>query len=196
MTDDTLVLRLPFPHPAGNRKPADTPAGHFRLDPVRPARDLPLLHRWMNDPRVNAYWGLAGAPARVTAHLRDRYAAGCIPCLGLLDGRPMSYWEIYRADLDPLSAHYEARPYDMGLHLLIGSPADRGRGLGSLLLRVVTGLVLDARPHCERVVAEPDIRNAPCVGALLDAGFRHHGELTLPDKRAALMVRERGPGSR
>ncbi|MGV9572720.1 GNAT family N-acetyltransferase, partial [Streptomyces nigra] len=30
---------------------------------------------------------------------------------------PMSYWEIYRADLDPLARHYPARPHDIGVHL-------------------------------------------------------------------------------
>ena len=51
-----------------------------------------------------------------------------MPCLGVLDGTPMSYWEIYRADLDPLARHYPARPHDTGIHLLIGGVADRGRG--------------------------------------------------------------------
>jgi len=73
----------------------------------------------------------------------------------------MSYWEIYRADLDPLARHYPARPQDTGVHLLIGGVADRARGLGSTLLRAVSAMVLDNRPVCTRVVAEPDLRNTP-----------------------------------
>ncbi|MEU4948921.1 GNAT family N-acetyltransferase [Streptomyces lavendulae] len=172
---------------------AATPAGAFRLEPVRPDRDLELLTGWMNDPEVAAYWELAG-PATVTAaHLRAQLdAAGrSIPCLGLLDGTPMSYWEIYRADLDPLSHHYRARPHDTGIHLLIGDRAHRGRGLGATLLRAVAGLVFDHRPRCARVIAEPDIRNTPSVSAFLTAGFRYSAEIELPEKRAALMIRER-----
>ncbi|MEH0547366.1 GNAT family N-acetyltransferase [Streptomyces sp. B21-105] len=172
---------------------ARTHAGGFRLIPVRIERDLSLVGRWMNDPAVAAFWELAG-PERVTArHLRDQLADGgrSVPCLGVLEGRPMSYWEIYRADLDPLAGHYPARPYDTGIHLLIGGAADRGRGLGSMLLRVVADLVLAGSPACARVVAEPDLRNVASVAAFLTAGFRLFTELDLPAKRAALMVRDR-----
>ncbi|MFE7096301.1 GNAT family N-acetyltransferase [Streptomyces erythrochromogenes] len=174
-----------------------TRAGAFRLEPVRPGRDLELLTGWMNDPEVAAYWELAGPAAVTEAHLRSQLDgvgdgdSRSIPCLGLLDGTPMSYWEIYRADLDPLSHHYPARPHDTGIHLLIGDGANRGRGLGTALLRAVADLVLGNRPRCTRIVAEPDIRNTPSVSAFLSSGFRCHAEIDLPEKRAALMVRER-----
>lgn len=170
-----------------------TRAGAFRLEPVRPGRDLELLTAWMNDPDVDAYWELAGPAAVTEAHVRSQLDGDgrSIPCLGLLDGTPMSYWEIYRADLDPLSRHYPARPHDTGIHLLIGDGTNRGRGLGTALLRAVTELVLGNRTRCTRVVAEPDIRNTPSVSAFLSSGFRCHAEIDLPEKRAALMVRER-----
>ncbi|WP_406062904.1 acetyltransferase [Streptomyces sp. NBC_01077] len=173
--------------------PADTPVGTFQLVPVRLERDLPLLTRWMNDPAVAAFWELAG-PETVTAeHLRAQLEGDgrSVPCLGVLDATPMSYFEIYRADLDPLARHYPARPHDTGVHLLIGGVTDRGRGVGSTLLRAVADLVLDHRPRCTRVVAEPDIRNTPSVSAFLSGGFRYAVEVDLPDKRAALMMRDR-----
>ncbi|MET9255292.1 GNAT family N-acetyltransferase [Streptomyces sp. NPDC003717] len=172
-----------------------TPAGPFRLVPVRIHRDLPLIARWMNAPAVAAFWELAGPPAVTGDHLRAQLAGDgrSVPCLGVLAGRPMSYWEVYRADLDPLARHVPVRPHDTGLHLLIGDAADRGRGLGTALLRAVTGLVLAARPRCTRVLAEPDVRNAPSVAAFLGAGFRREGDVDLPGKRAALMVRDRLP---
>ncbi|MEV4973159.1 GNAT family N-acetyltransferase [Streptomyces scopuliridis] len=173
--------------------PAATAAGVFQLVPVRVARDLALISRWMNDPAVAAFWELAG-PDEVTAgHLRPQLEGDgrSVPCLGVLDGVPMSYWEIYRADLDPLARHYPARPHDTGIHLLVGGVANRGRGVGTTLLRAVSDLVLDHRPRCGRVIAEPDLRNTPSVAAFLSAGFRFSAEVDLPDKRAALMVRER-----
>lgn len=172
---------------------AATPAGPFRLEPLRLGRDLELLTGWMNDPEVAAYWELAGPAAVTAAHVRAQLDGNghSIPCLGLLDGTPMSYWEIYRADLDPLSRHYPARPHDTGIHLLIGDGTNRGRGLGTALLRAVADLVLDNRPRCARVIAEPDIRNTPSVSAFLNSGFRCSAEIDLPGKRAALMIRER-----
>ncbi|WP_328922546.1 GNAT family N-acetyltransferase [Streptomyces griseoaurantiacus] len=177
----------------GDWDPLLTPVGTFRLLPVRPERDTALLARWMNDPAVAAFWELDG-PEEVTGrHLRAQLEGEghSVPCLGVLDGTVMSYWELYRADLAPLARHYPARPHDTGVHLLLGAVADRGRGLGSALLRSVTDLVLDHRPACARVVAEPDLRNTASLTAFLSAGFRFSAELSLPGKRAALMIRDR-----
>nr|WP_206439706.1 GNAT family N-acetyltransferase [Streptomyces scabichelini] len=177
----------------GDWGPIATPVGVLHLVPVRIDRDLPLVSRWMNDPAVAAFWELAGPEKVAGDHLSAQLDGDgrSVPCLGVLDGTPMSYWEIYRADLDPLARHYPARLHDTGIHLLIGGVANRGRGLGSALLRAVSDLVLDRRPSCARVVAEPDLRNPPSVSAFLSAGFRFSAEVDLPGKRAALMVRDR-----
>ncbi|GAA2633203.1 GNAT family N-acetyltransferase [Streptomyces vastus] len=177
----------------GGWGPIASPVGPFHLVPVCIDRDLKLISRWMNDAAVSAFWELAGPETVTEDHLRAQLDGDgrSIPCLGVLDGTPMSYWEIYRADLDPLARHYPARLHDTGIHLLIGPVANRGRGLGSALLRAVSDLVLDRRPSCTRVVAEPDLRNTPSVSAFLSAGFRFSAEVDLPDKRAALMVRDR-----
>lgn len=174
-------------------RPVTTPAGVFQLVPARLERDLALITRWMNDPAVAAFWDLAGAESVTADHLRPQLEGDgrSVPCLGVLGGTPMSYWEIYRADLDPLARHYPARPHDTGIHLLIGGVTDRGRGVGTTLLRAVSDLVLDNLPLCARVVAEPDMRNTPSVAAFLSAGFRFSAEVELPGKRAALMIRDR-----
>jgi RimJ/RimL family protein N-acetyltransferase len=149
----------------------------------------------MNDPDVAAFWELAGPPGVTEAHLRPQIEGDgrSTPCIGLLDGRPMSYWEIYRADQDVLTPYYPARPHDTGLHLLLGRGPDRGRGIGTALLGTVTELVLAYRPRATRVLAEPDVRNVRSVAAFLRAGYRKDRELALPGKRAALMIRDRAP---
>ncbi|MEU6245270.1 GNAT family N-acetyltransferase [Streptomyces sp. NPDC047024] len=171
----------------------NTAVGRFELAPVRLDRDLALVHRWMNDPAVAAFWELAGPMSTTEGHLRAQLDGDgrSAPCLGVLNGTPVGYWEIYRADLDPLARHYPARPHDTGIHLLIGDASHRGRGLGSILLAAVADLILDRRLFCTRVVAEPDMRNTPSVTAFLSAGFRRAAEVDLPGKRAALMIRDR-----
>ncbi|MFC9329293.1 GNAT family N-acetyltransferase [Kitasatospora sp. NPDC057015] len=173
-----------------------TDAGDFRLRPVRLAADLELLAGWMNDPEVAAFWELDGPPATTEQHLRGQLEGDgrSVPCMGLLDGSPMSYWEVYRADLDPLARHYPVRPHDTGIHLLLGPSRARGRGLGTLLLTALADRILQVRPRCHRVVAEPDVRNLPSVRAFERAGFELAAELDLPTKRAALMIRQRPPG--
>ncbi|MGK5530224.1 GNAT family N-acetyltransferase [Streptomyces sp. URMC 129] len=177
----------------GDWGPVATPVGVFELVPVHLPRDLSLIATWMNDPAVDAFWRLAG-PAEATAAHIGRQLDGdgrSVPCLGVLDGLPMSYWEIYRADLDTLARYYPSRLHDTGVHVLIGSAEDRGRGLGTALLRAAADLVLRHRPRCDRVVAEPDVRNAASLAAFRAAGFRRAADADLPGKRAAIMVRDR-----
>ncbi len=146
----------------------------------------------MNDPAVAAFWELAGPDSVTADHIRPQLEGDgrSIPCLGVLDGIPMSYWEIYRADLDPLARHYPARP-TTPVSTSSWGRAEPDRGVGTTLLRAVADLVLDNLPRCGRVVAEPDLRNTPSVSAFLSAGFRFSAEVDLPDKRAALMIRDR-----
>ncbi len=177
----------------GDWGPIATAVGVFQLIPVHLARDLSLIATWMNDPEVHAFWRLAGPDEDTAAHIARQLDGDgrSRPCLGVLDGLPMSYWEIYRADLDPLARYYPSRLHDTGVHVLIGSAEDRGRGLGTALLRGVVDLVLRNRPRCARVVAEPDVRNAASLAAFRAAGFRRVTDAELPGKCAALMIRDR-----
>jgi acetyl CoA:N6-hydroxylysine acetyl transferase len=164
----------------------------FELRPVDPERDVDLVHGWMNDPAVARFWDLAAERDRIARYLCEQVgSAHSTPYIGAVAGEPMSYWELYRADLDPLAAHYPAQPHDQGVHMLLGPPGYRGRGLGAPLLRMVAAAQLAADPRATRVVAEPDVRNVASVRAFARAGFRLAGELDLPDKRAALLVLDR-----
>jgi RimJ/RimL family protein N-acetyltransferase len=167
-----------------------TAAGRFTLRPVKVDRDLPLIHRWMNDPAVARYWELDGPIERTAAHLtKQRALTHSEPYLARLAGRPIGYWELYRAAEDRLAAYYPAQPDDVGVHLLIGEPDLRGVGLGAMLLTALCDAI-QRESRC-RIVAEPDERNAASVRAFLAAGFRAAGTIQLPEKRAALVVRDR-----
>lgn len=165
-----------------------TPAGRFTLCPVKPDRDLPTIHRWMNDPLVARYWQLDGPLERTADHLAEQHAlAHTEPYLARLRGRPAGYWEIYRAADDRLAAHYPARPDDVGVRLLIGEPDLRALGLGTLMLTALCDAI-QQESYC-RVVAEPDERNVAAVRAFVGAGFMPSATIALPEKRATLVIR-------
>lgn len=177
--------------PASVESESVLPMGVFALRAVAP-NDTDLIVRWMNDPDVDKFWELAGPRERTVEHLAgQRSSVHSAAFVGVLDGVPMSYWELYWADLDPLAAHYPSRAYDGGIHLLFGPSNSRGRGLGAVLLADVAGRVLGVDPRVSRVVAEPDVRNERSVRAFERAGFRRDSEVDLPDKRAALMIKDR-----
>ena len=175
----TAVTLAPTPHA-------------FALRPLEVATDLRTVHAWMNDPEVAEFWRKALPLGGIESYLHGQLgSAHSHPCIGELDGVPMSYWELYRADLDALADHYPARPHDAGVHLLVG-PADyRGRGLAAPMLATVSSWQLAADPRADRVVAEPDIENRRSILAFERAGFCRAGDIDLPAKRAALMVRNR-----
>ncbi len=168
--------------------------GAFTLRRLDIDRDLSLLHAWMNDPQVARFWRKAWPRPQIEAYLREQdRSTHSTPYIGEIDGTPMSYWELYRADLDPLADHYPAHEHDAGLHVLLGPSRWRGRGLATTLLRTVATWQLQNDPQATRVVGEPDAGNARILHTLQQAGFRHAMDLDLPTKRAALMVFDRDP---
>jgi RimJ/RimL family protein N-acetyltransferase len=167
-------------------------SGKFSLRRLAPDRDLDLLHSWMNDPEVARFWKMPWSRDQIASYLgRQDSSTHSIPYLGELDGVPMCYWELYRADLDPLAQYYAAREHDAGLHALLGPTEYRARGLAADLLHTVTTWQLDADPHATRVVIEPDVENARAIRLAEFAGFRRTMDLQLPNKRAAFMVLDR-----
>lgn len=171
----------------------DAFSGLFTLRRLDLDRDLVLIHSWMNDPEVARFWRKPWARPRIASYLRLQHdSTHLTPYVGLLDGVPISYWELYRADLDPLAQYYDARPHDAGVHMLLGPAPCRGRRLGVDLLSTISTWQLEADSRATRVVAEPDVENVRVIRALESAGFRRIADLDLPGKRAALMVRDRG----
>ncbi len=154
--------------------------------------DLDVVHGWMQSPHVDAFWHQAWPRERwaeeITGHLSGD---AVLPVLIDLDGRPLAYVEVYRVVRDRLAEHYAHHPHDLGVHIAIGEAGRTGRGLGRSLLRALAAGLLAADPECARVVAEPDVTNAPSLRAFAAAGFRPAGEVALPDKTAALLVRPR-----
>jgi acetyl CoA:N6-hydroxylysine acetyl transferase len=163
----------------------------FSLRPLADA-DFDRLWSWMNQPHVDAFWQLAGSRQKLRHYLDQlEDAEHSEPMIGELDGRPMSYWELYWAARDPLAGYYAAHPMDRGVHLLIGAPEDTGRGLGVRCLQDVTHWLLGQHTETQRIVAEPDVRNERVLKTFAKCGYRRVLDVDLPDKRAALVMHER-----
>ncbi|MEV6957608.1 GNAT family N-acetyltransferase [Streptomyces sp. NPDC051207] len=154
--------------------------------------DLDLVHRWMQSPHIDTFWHQAWPRERWAEEIAGHLAGEAVlPVLVDLDGRPLAYIEVYRVLRDGLAEHYPCRPHDLGVHIAIGEADRTGQGLGRSLLRALAAGLLAADPACTRVVAEPDVNNAPSLRAFTAAGFRPAGEVALPGKTAALLVRPR-----
>jgi RimJ/RimL family protein N-acetyltransferase len=144
-----------------------------------PQRHADLVREWMHEPHVAPWWGPPG-----DGYLQEQVALPHLkPWIALSEGVPFAYLETYRAAEDPLAAHYEARPDDLGFHLLV-TAGDVGTGAARELVRQLLA-------HPGRVVCEPDERNGRMLAFCRALGGEVRETLQLPDKRAALVVWER-----
>lgn len=103
----------------------------------------------------------------------------------------MSYWESYWVKGDIIEDYYESEEGDQGIHLLIGDPDYLGKGLALPFLRAMVKFQL-LTSTTNKVMAEPDIRNAKMIHLFEKCGFTPIKEIELPDKTALLMSCTRG----
>ena len=87
--------------------------------------DTALLQMWMSRPRVSAFWG-EYTPNFLNDALDSSHS---FPVIGLWDGVPFGYFEIYWVKEDILGRHLgqDSGSWDRGLHILIGEEWARGR---------------------------------------------------------------------
>lgn len=165
----------------------------FDLRVVDPdSADLELVHGWMNTPAVAATWDQAWPRARWRSHLIEQLAGGyTAPAIVAHGGVDIAYVELYRAHADVVARCYESDPYDVGVHLAIGSPAHRGGGWGARIGAALIDAGFRAEPRCRRMLTEPDARNTAAVGVSAALGMARLGVVELPHKTAVLFAAER-----
>jgi hypothetical protein len=127
--------------------------------------DLDTLHKWMNDPRVEAMWGVGGPKTEqekfLLANLTSRHS---FPVIGCWDGKPFGYFEIYWVKEDPLGRLLDrVDNYDRGIHLLIGEQEFRGPHRVGVWLSALVHHCFLADIRTETVFLEPRVDNTKYV---------------------------------
>ena len=143
---------------------------------LRPAErdDLPTLVRWLNDRRTSATLALIGPLSMaleegwfervVAAQGRDGYHfVGCL----VEDDRPVGAIDLHELDLINGSA---------AIGIVVGDPADTGRGYGSAMLRALVGWAFDTL-RLERLWLDVYDFNERARRMYERVGFVHEGTL-------------------
>jgi aminoglycoside 6'-N-acetyltransferase len=162
--------------------------------------DLPLLHRWLNEPGVAPWWSsedlsFEGVVEEHTKSIRgeeplDEYIVD-------LDGRPFGWIQTYAVADDPdyaevIAAIGVAVDGLAGVDYSIGDPNNRGRGLGVRMIGAfLDEVVFGEHPTWVRACAGPDPANGRSVRVLEKAGFRFAGDIVTEDGPEHLMVIDR-----
>lgn len=128
--------------------------------------DVDILHRWMNEPRVNAAWGCAGPVYTQQRFLEDALSSThSFPVIGCWDGKPFGYFEIYWVKEDKLGRLLGGQVSDhtRGLHVLVGEQDCRGPHRVKIWLDALVHYCWLADPRTETVVLEPRVDNEKYV---------------------------------
>lgn len=156
--------------------------------------DLGTFHRWMNDPRVAAFWSESGDLSHHRRYLEGLIAdPHMLPMIGAFDGVPFAWFEIYWAKENRLGPFYDADDYDRGWHVAVGEASRRGgASIGAWLPSLVHFMLLDD-PRTRRIVGEPAASHVQQIRNLERSGFARIKTFDFPHKRAALvsLTRER-----
>jgi RimJ/RimL family protein N-acetyltransferase len=147
-----------------------------RLTFLRPGEreDIPLFVRWINDERTVAY---LAARAPLGQAIEERWFERMIEAQGrdswffvictLADERPIGDLALFELDLTNGSA---------GIGILIGDPADQGRGLGTDAMEVLLDFGF-GELRLERMWLDVYDYNPRAIRSYEKAGFVHEGTL-------------------
>ncbi|WP_435111373.1 GNAT family N-acetyltransferase [Nocardiopsis synnemataformans] len=184
--------QAPEQAPAADQAPApvftrtDPELGEFRVRPVDPGTDVPLLHRWLTHPK-SRFWLMSEATEDDVAHDYRAMAASEHEhaYVGEWRGSPRFLVERYDPGHSELAAHYPVLPGDTGMHFLVAPTDTPVHGFSRAVITTVMELVF-SDPATERVVVEPDVRNTAVHTLNAAMGFRVLTTVTLRDKDARL----------
>lgn len=123
--------------------------------------DLDTLHRWMNDPRVEAAWGVGGdRSVQEKFLLQNLTSRHSFPVIGCWDGKPFGYFEIYWVKEDGLGRLLDrVDNYDRGIHLLVGEQEFRGSHRVAIWLSALVHHCFVSDMRTEAVYLEPRVDN-------------------------------------
>jgi RimJ/RimL family protein N-acetyltransferase len=171
----THTTHLPKPHQAAaslSSLPAHISAASI-TEPTPPTpvtdtedttlmSDLQLLNKWMNIPRVSKFWGCSGPQKTQEALLRTNMTSNhSFPAIGLWDGKPFGYFEIYWVKEDVLGKHLGSRAgdFDRGVHVLVGEEEFRGEHRVKVWITALAQWAFVQDYRTDSVVLEPRIDN-------------------------------------
>jgi aminoglycoside 6'-N-acetyltransferase len=138
---------------------------------VRPWRegDLPLIAKWLSDPRVLRYYEGRDHPhdlAKARAVFEEETDDHC--CVFLSAGEPVGYIQFCPIDAEESGMAAHERVW--GIDLYIGEPAFWNRGIGTQLVRAGAEQLL-AQDFADRVTIDPQVWNTRATRSDEKAGF-------------------------
>jgi len=136
--------------------------------------DIPLLARWLSDPRVLEFYKGRDQP-HDEAMVREDYIEpqdSVIRCLVFWERKPIGYIQLYLLEAEAYAEYgYSPQEPVWGMDLFIGEPEWWGRGIGTRLVQAMAHYLV-AQQGASRVVLDPYVTNLRAIRCYEKAGFR------------------------
>lgn len=156
----------------------------FVLKPLNLEQDIAMLQSWLNQDYAK-FWGMQGmsldALAQAMAPSEHKVAL-----IGEWQAKPLFMVELYDPAHDEIGQHYQVKPLDCGMHLILapieGKPI---HGLSRKVMEAIAQLVLETLAFT-RLVVEPDQQNHKIHRLNCQIGIRYQKAIQLSTKAAFL----------
>jgi RimJ/RimL family protein N-acetyltransferase len=147
---------------------------------------LPLLHDWLRRDYAR-FWAMGHLSlAQLADYVGEiQRSSHRDIAIGMCNGEPAFLFEGYHPAHDLLADHYQVRPGDRGMHLLLAPCEKPVHGFSLEVMRSILAYQF-ADPFARRIVVEPDARNAKVHALNQRVGFVYQRLLQLPEKDACL----------
>jgi len=153
--------------------------------------DMVLMHRWLNNPEVARWYGLAfeNRTYPTLDEVRQHYAPNIrgeepTHCYVIVSARELvGHIQSYRIGDHP--GYARALDFDenaFGIDLFIGEDSARGGGMGCAVLRRFLEDEVFARVGAETALIAPNPENLRAVRCYEKAGFRHVKTVWVPEE--------------
>jgi RimJ/RimL family protein N-acetyltransferase len=162
------------------------PNDRFHIRALDAQRDAPTLHRWFVEERA-AFWNMRDKRVDEVAAFYQAIedSAHAQAWLGIQHGVPAFLFESYDPAHDEVGEHYAVRAGDLGMHLFVGPAGTRSPGYTRRVFRALMTFLFE-RPGVERIVVEPDARNARIHELNRAMGFVYAKDVAFREKTASL----------
>ena len=156
------------------------------LDPLDPTRDAATIHSWVVEDRAR-FWMMGD---HTVEEVQEVYAwideqPTHHAWLVRQDGEPVALFQDYVPAAEEVGDHFDARPGDLGVHLMLAPASVAQPGFTASVVTFVLASVF-ADPDVRRVVVEPDARNTKAVALVQRLGFELGPVVELSTKPAQL----------
>lgn len=155
------------------------------IKPLCLDRDIPIIHRWVNEPYAHKYWQMQGGIDELYAHYEKFLDSGVgYSLMFSLKDKPVAQIDFYDVTADEIRDLYDAMPGDHGIHVLMAPYEKPVPRLSANV--VITCLSFLFTLSIDRIIGEPDAENERANELVKRVGFRFVKQVQMSYKTANL----------